>query len=143
MSEKENKQRQKKLIRNRPKPPLLPLLLVLPVWMFQSESQRRTESERKKSKSKVDEWDDEDGDQWPCIVRGVQQKQGEVEKRAKIAGNGRTRTAPLVAITTPATIAIPCRGVDGPQNNAIIINQIMLYVKDLITVHNFLEDLIV
>ena len=62
---------------------------------------------------------------------------------AKIAENGRTRTAPLVAITTPATIAIPSRGIDGPQNNTIIINQIMLYVKDLIIVDNLLEDLIV
>ena len=58
----------KKLIRNRPKPPLLPLLLALPVWMFPSESQRRNESEPKISKSKVDEWDDEDDEQWPCIV---------------------------------------------------------------------------
>ena len=32
---------------------------------------------------------------------------------------------------------------DGPQNDAIIIKQIMLYVKDLIIVDTFLEDLIV
>ena len=62
---------------------------------------------------------------------------------AKFEENGRTRTAPLVAITTPAAIAISSRGIDGPQNNAIIINQIMLYVKDLIIVGNCLEDLIV
>ena len=68
---------------------------------------------------------------------------GRSGQRAKIAGNGRTGTAPLVAITTPATIAISSRGIDGPQNNAIIINQIMFYVKDLIIVDNFLEDLIV
>ena len=48
--------------------------------------------------------------------------------------------APLMAITTPATIAIPSRGIGGPQNNAV---RIMLYFKDLIIVNNFLEDLIV
>ena len=47
---------------------------------------------------------------------------GRSGQRAKIAGNERQRTAPLVAITTPATIGIPSRGIDGPQNNAIIIN---------------------
>ena len=61
---------------------------------------------------------------------------GRSGQRAKIAGNGRT----LMAITTPATIAIPSRGIGGPQNNAV---RIMLYFKDLIIVNNFLEDLIV
>ena len=58
---------------------------------------------------------------WSCDETGFS-TEARVCKVVSTKGNGRTKTAPLVAITTPATIVTPSRGVDGPQSNAIIIN---------------------
>ena len=50
-----------------------------------------------------------------------------------------TRIVPLVVTTIPATIAILSK-LDGPQNNALTMNETMNSVKDFVIVDDIFDD---
>ena len=73
--------------------------------MLRSESQQKNRKSAKESKSKVDNWDDEDDEQWPLSFHSEQRK---IDSMSRLREH--TSIVPVVVTTTPATIAILNKG---------------------------------